>query len=157
MGEDGTSREQPPPGGVVDRDSEHLRLLSIFYYIAGGLTACFACIPFIHVGLGLVMVLGGFEGPDGPPAAMGWLFVVLGAMAIILGWTFAGLFLYTGRCLGGKKHYVFCIVVAALSCLQIPLGTVLGVFTIVVLARPSVKELFASGQLPQASQAPTTQ
>jgi hypothetical protein len=82
---------------------------------------------------------------------MGWLFVGLGAMAIILGWTFAGLLLYTARCLGTKRHYVFCMIVAVLSCLQIPLGTVLGVFTIVVLARPSVKELFASGRRPESA------
>jgi hypothetical protein len=34
--------------------------------------------------------------------------------------------------------------VAALSCAFMPFGTVLGVFTIVVLVRPSVKQLFES-------------
>jgi hypothetical protein len=32
---------------------------------------------------------------------------------------------------------------AAISCIFMPFGTVLGVFTIIVLLRPSVKELFA--------------
>jgi hypothetical protein len=33
-------------------------------------------------------------------------------------------------------------VIAAISCLLVPLGTVLGIFTILVLVRPSVKERF---------------
>ena len=36
-----------------------------------------------------------------------------------------------------------CIVMAALACLSMPFGTVLGVFTIIVLARPSVQALFS--------------
>ena len=36
----------------------------------------------------------------------------------------------------------FCVVVAAISCCFTPLGTVLGVFTLIVLFRPSVKALF---------------
>jgi hypothetical protein len=32
---------------------------------------------------------------------------------------------------------------ACVACLSVPLGTVLGVFTIIVLMRPSVKALFA--------------
>jgi hypothetical protein len=33
---------------------------------------------------------------------------------------------------------------AAIACMLMPFGTVLGVFTIIVLMRPSVKELFAA-------------
>jgi hypothetical protein len=33
-------------------------------------------------------------------------------------------------------------VVAGINCLHIPLGTVLGIFTIVVLCRESVRELY---------------
>ena len=40
----------------MNQDQEHLRLLSIFYYVCAGLTALFACIPIIHLVLGLMMV-----------------------------------------------------------------------------------------------------
>ena len=41
-----------------------------------------------------------------------------------------------------RKHYTFCFVMACVECLSVPFGTVLGVFTILVLNRASVKELF---------------
>ena len=34
------------------------------------------------------------------------------------------------------------MVIAALECLSVPLGTLLGVFTLVVLSRPSVRDSF---------------
>jgi len=39
-------------------------------------------------------------------------------------------------------------VMAAIECIFMPFGTVLGVFTIVVLARPSVKEMFELNAAP---------
>jgi hypothetical protein len=50
-----------------------------------------------------------------------------------------------GRLLQRQRGYNFCVFVAAVSCIQMPLGTVLGVFTLIVLLRPSVKELFGRG------------
>ena len=47
-----------------------------------------------------------------------------------------------GRFLAQRAYYTFCFVVAALECVFVPFGTVLGVFTIVVLQRPAVKEMF---------------
>ena len=50
--------------------------------------------------------------------------------------------LLSGLYLRARKYRMFSIIVAALNCLQIPFGTVLGVFTIVVLVRESVRELY---------------
>jgi hypothetical protein len=53
-----------------------------------------------------------------------------------------------GRSLARRKRYLFCLIVAGTMCVMCnPLGTVLGVFTIVVLLRPSVKELFGANRL----------
>jgi hypothetical protein len=51
------------------------------------------------------------------------------------------------------KHtrYWFALTMACIECLFIPFGTILGVFTIIVLSRESVKELFAA---PVARQKP---
>ena len=46
--------------------------------------------------------------------------------------------LYSGLFLRKQTHRTFSLVVAGLDCLLIPWGTVLGVFTIVVLTRDSV-------------------
>ncbi len=138
--------ETASPNPQQNTDNEHLKLLSIFYYVKGGISALFACIPIIHVVLGLVFIFAPQvfgPGSNRPPAFLGFLFVVLGSSFILLGWNFAILALITGRCIARRKHYTFCFVVACVQCLSVPFGTVLGVFTILVLNRQSVKELFA--------------
>ena len=69
---------------------------------------------------------------------------MLGSCFIVVGWVFAALVLMAGRCIAGRKSYTFCFVVACVECLWAPFGTCLGVFTLVVLNRPSVKALFAA-------------
>jgi hypothetical protein len=130
--------------GRTDEDREHLRLLSIFHYILGALFGLFGCIPIIHLSLGLAIVSGATSGPGGagPPPAVGWIFIAVGGGIMLMLWTLAGCLLFAGRCLAVQKAYTFCFVVACLSCLQMPLGTLLGVFTIIVLVRPSVKARF---------------
>ena len=133
----------PNPQQILD--NEHLRLLSIFHYVKGGITALFACIPIIHLVIGLVFIIAPHSfghGSNQPPAFIGWFFVVFALVFILLGWTFAVLVLIAGRCIARRKHYTFCFVVACVECLSVPFGTVLGVFTILVLNRQSVKELF---------------
>ena len=85
------------------------------------------------------------------PTFIGWFFIVIACFLIVVGWAFAiGLF-FAGRCLQQRRRHTFCVVMAALACLSVPLGTLLGVFTLIVLFRPGVKDLFAeSGQPPLA-------
>ncbi len=45
----------------------------------------------------------------------------------------------SARYIKKRKNKTFSIVVAAINCLQMPFGTILGVFTIIVLMRPSVQ------------------
>ncbi len=140
--------ETPLPSSQQILDNEHLKLLSIFHYVKGGITALFACIPIIHVVFGLVLIVAPRlfgHGSDQPPTFLGWFFVILGFFIIFLGWTVAVLVLIAGRCIARRRHYTFCFVVACLECLSVPFGTVLGVFTILVLNRQSVKALFNPG------------
>ena len=44
-----------------------------------------------------------------------------------------------------RRSRIFCMVIAGITCLGIPYGTLLGVSTFIVLERPTVKQLFASG------------
>ena len=48
-----------------------------------------------------------------------------------------------GRCLTRCKWWTFCLIMSFLNCLSPPLETVLGVFTIIVLLRDTVKDRFA--------------
>lgn len=128
-------------------DQEHLRLLAVFHYVCAGIMALGACVPLIHLVLGLFMVFspqtfGPAKGQQ-PPLFVGWLFIGLASVIILLGWAMALLTAYSGRCLQKRRRYMFSFVIAAIMCVFMPFGTVLGVFTLVVLSRPSVKPLFA--------------
>jgi hypothetical protein len=127
----------------MNQDEQYLKLLSIFHYVIGGLTACFACIPLIHFCIGVAMLTGAI---DDAPAFIGLMFVVMATIAIVLGWTLAVCQIIAGSRLARRKRYMFCLVIAAISCMLMPFGTVLGVFTIIVLMRPSVKELFTANE-----------
>lgn len=135
----------PTPSAI--QDEQHLRLLSIFYYIVGGLTALIACFPLIHLGLGLAMLFSpeffsGKPGEQPPPAIVGGLFTCVGSLLFLIGQTLAVSTILSGRFLAQRKRYWFVFVIACIQCASFPFGTVLGVFTIIVLSRESVKELF---------------
>jgi len=154
---------QPPPQHVTD--AEHLRLLSIFHYVLAGVHAIFGCLPLIHVFIGITMISklskiavpsppSGLPGPGatvsaGPPVEMmGWMFALMGIAAILCMQTGAILCFLNGRYLAARRKPMFCTVVAAIECLFAPLGTALGVFTIIVLQRPTVKALFEANRKP---------
>jgi hypothetical protein len=131
----------------MTKDEEQLRLLSIFHCVLGGLAGLFALFPTIHLILGLFFILAPskFAGKgEPPPAFIGWFFVIFAALFIILGLIFAGFVLTTARSLARRKHHLFCLVMAGVECVFMAFGTVLGVFTIIVLTRESVKQLYAA-------------
>jgi len=126
-------------------DIKHLDLLSIFHYVLGGLTALFSCMPFLHVFMGLAMVSGRFFADNHnppPPAFMGWIFVIMGAVFIVSGWSIALCMIVVGSKLKRRQNRIFCMVVAGIECIFMPFGTVLGVLTLVVLNKDSVREMF---------------
>ena len=136
-----------PPNPQQILDNEHLRLLYTFHYVVSGLAAFFACFPIINLVIGLFFILAPEKfghGSNQPPAFIGWFLVGLASVFILVGWTFAAFVLVAGRLIAGRKHYAFCFVTACVECVFMPFGTVLGVLTILVLNRQSVKELFAA-------------
>jgi hypothetical protein len=60
----------------------------------------------------------------------------------IAGWIFAAFVLANGRFLARREHYTFCVVMAGIECIFMLFGTVLGAFTIAILLRESVRQLF---------------
>lgn len=125
----------------MNNNEQYLKLLSVFHYVVGGLAAFFSSFFLIHLSIGVAIIAGAV--PDHPPKFVGLLLVMIALFAIASGWTLATCIIIAGRNLAMRRHYMFCLVMAAISCIFMPFGTVLGVFTIIVLLRPSVKELFA--------------
>jgi hypothetical protein len=134
---------------TTHKDEEHLRLLSILYYVWGALGVLFSCLGGIYLlGMSGVLFAVSQRGGDAPPTWVGALMGVLGVVMMVVTLVFAGLSLWTGKCLADRRAYTLCMVVAALSCLSFPFGTALGVFTLIVLSRPSVKAMFNARSLP---------
>jgi hypothetical protein len=133
----------------MDRDTEQLNLLAIFHYVVAGLAALFSFFPLLYTTVGVIFVSAARHGTaksgeDLPPEFLGWIFAVLGALLFLIGIAMAICILIAGRSLALRKRYSFGLVMACIECLFIPFGTILGVFTIVVLSRESVRGLFAA-------------
>ncbi len=125
-------------------DEDQLKMLGIFHFIGAGLAL---------IGLLLTLVLYiNFESflsqvaqlerqlPQLEDAFVDlrWVYLTMAIWSIALSF----LNLLSGLLIRAKKHRTFSLVVAAINCLQIPLGTVLGAFTILVLIRGSVRMLY---------------
>ncbi|MHC4489101.1 MAG: hypothetical protein ACYSW7_07995, partial [Planctomycetota bacterium] len=80
----------------MNQDEQYLKLLSVFHYVVGGLSAFFACIPLIHLTIGIAMLVGAI---DNAPAFIGLLFVLMAMLFITAGWTLAICIVIAGRCL----------------------------------------------------------
>jgi hypothetical protein len=132
----------------MNQDVDQIKILAIFHFIVAGIAGLFACFPIFHLLMGISMLTGSFfqgETPTDMPfpfSMFGLMFTIIPAVMIFFGWAFAIALAISGYFLTKKQHYLFCMIMAGVSCIFTPFGTVLGVFTIVVLMRPSVKELF---------------
>jgi hypothetical protein len=132
-------------------DEKTIQTLSTFHYVVAVLLALFSCMFIVHVVIGVSMLASpggwpanGEHGQHAPPvpAGVGILFVAMGSLAVLLGWTMAALTAFAGRCLTRRRRHTFCLVIAGLLCLWMPFGTLLGVFTLVTLTKAPVRAQF---------------
>ena len=140
----------PPPALDDPRqtvvDGEHLKLLRIFHFVVGGLRVAFASLFLIHTVLFFVLGSGviPFEPSHGEAPPL-WIFRLLAGffgLFVALGWTSGILTIVSGCRIGQRRARTFSIVIAALNCLSVPFGTLLGVFTLIVLNRATVRRLY---------------
>jgi hypothetical protein len=132
----------------LNQDAEHLRLLAIFHYIVAGVSAFVAFFPLLYTDVGALFVYLARQpikpGESPPPELLGWFLVGFGIFFAVVGFAFAIFVFLGGRALARRRHYQFALVVACIECMFIPFGTILGVFTLIVLSRESSKRLFSS-------------
>jgi hypothetical protein len=130
----------------MNDDLQNLRLLSIFHYVVAGFAALMGCFPIIHLVIGIALLTGEFpQAPqsDFPQTLFGAFFAGIAGLAILTMWSLAACLVVAGRFLGQQRRRMFCVVVAAVECLLVPFGTVLGVITLIILHKPTVMERFA--------------
>ena len=130
-------------------NQEQLDVLGILYYIAGG-AGIIGVVVFLSYVVGAVDMLkhpekyttDGSLAPD-ELGLLGEMMLVGGAVGAAVTGTMSGAAMYSGHCLRSRRHRIVSILVAIVSCLAFPLGTALGVFTLIVLNRPDVKSMYA--------------
>ncbi len=152
-----------PPGRRIafeafqrTRDERHLKTLSVFYYAFAGLTIVFGCAGVLYLGFGVGLLFNTddlFAGdPNAPPPEVmriiGGFLAAIGVMAALYQFVTAVLLVLTARFIAKRRNRMFCLVVAGLSCLSVPLGTALGVYTFVILTRPEFIERFGGRKQP---------
>jgi hypothetical protein len=141
---------QPPDFPVFQyqrqKDDNHLKLLAVFHFVMSG---------FALLGIGFLLLHFMFmreiftnpkfiEGTKGAPppreffAIFQWFYLGMGLLLVLD----AVANVLSGFFLRRKVHRMFSMVVGGLNCLQVPLGTVLGVFTLLVLMRESVRQSY---------------
>ena len=144
---------------------ERLRMLAVGFYVRGGVVLAFSCFFLIYVVMFLGMSfipqsnwnpsptptpypLSNWPSPtphpnSGAPPVIFFRIMagIMGGVAC-LGWTIGGLTAYAGRCIQKRKRKALVYVMAALNCMFIPYGALLGVFTFIVLGSPGAVDEF---------------
>jgi hypothetical protein len=140
--------ESPPSTRDVRKeDPEQLRILGIFHFVVAGLAFLgvgLLCAHYTTIHALLAEPIPLKAQPAGGPSTgdffgiFKWFYLMVGTLAL------AGGFgnLLSGLLIFRRKLRIFSLIMAAVNCTMVPLGTVLGVFTIVVLLRPSVREAY---------------
>lgn len=127
----------------AESDKDTLHLLSIFHFVLAGLVALVSCIPLIHFTVGLSLILGSVAEEEPALGVMGGFFALIAGVIILVGWGIAYMIFLAGKNLDKQERYQLCLVTGAVLCVFMPFGTILGIFTLVILNNESVKLLFA--------------
>jgi hypothetical protein len=127
-------------------DAEQLNLLAIFHFIAAVLAGFGLLLLGAHFLFFLTFMTVAPRQAKGPMPPEQFFIVFKFFYALFASMLIASgvVNVMSGFYLRAQTHRMFSIVAAAFDCLHFPLGTVLGVFTIVVLMRDSVQELYES-------------
>ena len=138
------STTSAPPPALTRQDVDQLRWVQIFYYVTTAGYAMAGCFPLVHLTIGAFLAFSPGKG-QGDPRLVGWIFMAVAIALIVFFWILAAIQYLVARNIERRRRHTFCVVVAAITAATcFPLGTALGVFTIIVLMRPQVKAAFGA-------------
>lgn len=140
----------PPPTSTAPLDSEkeqYLQYLAIGHYVMAVLAFLFGSIPILHILAGILMAAEGFDSGrvHSMPIAglsIGLFLMLIGLVFVLSAWAYGLFMIKAGNALKEQRNHLLCMVMAAVSCIFAPVGTVLGIFTILLLLDDEVKAAF---------------
>lgn len=140
----------------MNKDLDHLKLLGILHTVWGVLAILFGLLfGIMYVGIGVATATSNTTDESGMSSGtVGGILVVLGIVFIVAATIYGILMYIAGAKLRKQRSYGFCFFVAILDLLGFP-SIILGIFTLIVLSRPTVKELFKGGAIPPEATAQT--
>lgn len=130
-------------------DTKDLNTIAVFYYVLAAFSALMGCFVILHFGAGLFLCFAPLESKTGDAwlaRPFGAFFVLLSSAFMLYHWSLAVGFVLTARYMGRRQRLRFCTVMAALACTIRPIGTALGVLSLISLTKPEVKQLFDQDQ-----------
>jgi hypothetical protein len=131
----------------MEEDIRYLNLLAIFHMIVAGIVSLLSCLPLLDLFIGVPML------KDVPYALsqneffsqttfVPLMFILIPSGIAVIGWMFAVAIALNGYYLKNRTWLNYCMIMSGIETIFIPFGTVLGVFTIILLTKPNIKNLF---------------
>jgi hypothetical protein len=134
---------------ILSKDEEHLKYLVIFSRIYGVIDILFSLIGVAYLFfIGSLIESSGFQRDADrlnfqlPPEQFMKIILFFVSVMILFQVLLGIMTIISGQFIKQKRYRTFSIVIAGLNCISFPLGTALGVFTIIVLFRDSVVSLY---------------
>ena len=126
----------------MDRDKKHLKRLSQIQILYGILNL-FVSYYYYQA---IFVLVDGYrkELEKTNPEVQVALLIGFGFILFLIGIAILFCIILAGQSLALYENYTLCLVVAIAECLIFPIGTIIGVYTIIILRRDSVKKLFST-------------
>lgn len=128
----------------MNNSINNLSTFSTLFLVKGILTLCFSIFFMLYGCIGIIIGKSGewSQESDSFPFNPGFIFIIIGGLGILICLIMGILTLMASKYLKEVKNYNFIFVLAILNCLTGILGILLGIFTIIELNKPEVKQLF---------------
>ncbi len=120
----------------MQNPEKNLSVLSRVFYIVGLL-----CIPASFVAPWAIMHSMKVEPPPFPVPA---ILTGVAVLTLLASLAMSVCMLVAARSIAERRRRIFCIVVSGFLCLSVPIGTGIGIWALILLNDPAIREMFAA-------------